>query len=120
MQLPSSTHRDVVPDHIDPIPFPETLQEAQLLCRLMDVNIRLAVPRDSIEDSGELGATIVLRRLVSAFAPNELLGQYGRGYSVRGAPASSHSFSDPPPVIRRWYSFGPKSILDCPCFTSRS
>ena len=53
MQLPSSTHRDVVPDHIDPIPFPETLQEAQLLCRLMDVNIRLAVPRDSIEDSGE-------------------------------------------------------------------
>ena len=54
MQLPSSTHRDVVPDHIDPIPFPETLQEAQLLCRLMDVNIRLAVPRDSIEDSGEI------------------------------------------------------------------
>jgi hypothetical protein len=50
MQLPSSTHRDVVPDHIDPIPFPETLQEAQLLCRLMDVNIRLAVPRDLIED----------------------------------------------------------------------
>jgi len=52
MQLPSSAHRDVVPDHIDPIPFPETLQEAQLLCRLMDVNIRLAVPRDSIEGSG--------------------------------------------------------------------
>jgi hypothetical protein len=31
----------------------EAIQEAQLLCRLMDVNIRLAVPRDSIEDSGE-------------------------------------------------------------------
>lgn len=53
MQLPSSAHRDVVPDHTDPIPFPETLHEARFLCGLMETNLRLAVPRDSIEDSGE-------------------------------------------------------------------
>ena len=53
MQLPSLTHRDVVPDHIDPIPFPEILEEARLLCGLMDMNLRLVMPRDSIEDSEE-------------------------------------------------------------------
>ena len=57
MQLPSSVHRDVVPDHIDPIPFPETLQEAHLLYRLMDVNIRLATIRNhftALKDRDEL------------------------------------------------------------------
>lgn len=53
MQLPSQAHLDVVPDHIDPIPIPETKEKARSLRLMLDIDVRLAVPRESIQDSGD-------------------------------------------------------------------